>query len=71
MTPPWMPADLFDQPDWMVRGRDAYDAMMAVNDCVDLLDMKDYDSMLAFRQPRIIAFMPFTRHEHDQDCNRA
>jgi hypothetical protein len=66
-----MPAELFSRPDAAVRGEDGKDAVLAVSEALDLLDLHGGDGMIVFRQPRAIVFMPYTQHVHDQDCTRA
>lgn len=73
-TPPWDPKTLM-QPDLrrIVTGVDALEATMAVSDAYqgDLLDVGEADGMLVVRHPKCIAFMPYLKHRHTQDCNRA
>jgi hypothetical protein len=71
MSPPWIPADLFTVKNPMVLGQDAFEAVRAMDGALDLIEMHDNDAMMVFRHPRAIVFLPYTRHAHDQDCNRA
>lgn len=70
MTEVW---DLRHPADGMVRGEDANAAVAAVREVDQAVLGLDPDKqgIIVFRHPRAIVFMPWTKHIHDQDCNRA
>ncbi len=70
-SPPWLPLELFKVVDPIVHGQDALDAVQAVAAAYDELGLPAETSVIVYRVGPVIAFMPFRRHVHDQDCDRA